>query len=748
MALRPEIRLADVPALGLAVAGLGGVALALFAGGVVGLPLTVGVSVAAVLCLLFASSRRLAALMVYVVFAVVVGQRGSSELARTERASLLTFSNDTAIVVCRGTVVWYDEPMASGRSVNFWLADVQLRSDSQSVDLRTLRVRLSVPITAAATVNIGDVVAGFVRVESLNAPVSSFSDLCWSLRERLGARARLADEQSLVVVEGGWSARRALHDARSGLLGTFDRHLRPDARAVAGALLLGERNAFSAEFRDDLQVTGLAHLFALSGLNTGLLVSLCWLLLSWLRVPQRTRYILLLCLLAIYAALGLGVPSLIRSSIMAGMMITARLLHRQAHPLNLLLFAAGVELMVWPLHVLDAGFHLSYLSLAGILMSYTVLKQPLQDLLRTPRRGFGAHTTEILSATVGAQIATAPIAALLFGRVPGVAIVTNLVAIPLFSFLLVLVLLLLAFDPISLSVASAIGRTVEGLVGIFIAVTGWTATLIGASFVVPQQLWSATVALLLQLAAVAVAAAGRIRLAMMLVLLGLNITLWSPRLSERSAAEVAQIGSESSGLLLVRVGDCNGVIGCGSEWSESQSASALRSEFARQHLSRSDFLIIPSRAATMIGGAPTVIQLAQPELAIDVSAPRLTLTSARLDAVLHEQGVPLHRAIPGERWQIGAVLLEVQNLRSAGDAWEISLMAPDSTSVIVTNLSAAMERLSPASADSSVGTIVIAWPIKDAQGTRWVQTGKGWKQVLSGGMRAAEMWAIPTDRYV
>ncbi|MBK8130360.1 MAG: hypothetical protein IPK53_16150 [bacterium] len=135
MALRPEIRLADVPALGLAVAGLGGVALALFAGGVVGLPLTVGVSVAAVLCLLFASSRRLAALMVYVVFAVVVGQRGSSELARTERASLLTFSNDTAIVVCRGTVVWYDEPMASGRSVNFWLADVQLRSDSQSVDL-------------------------------------------------------------------------------------------------------------------------------------------------------------------------------------------------------------------------------------------------------------------------------------------------------------------------------------------------------------------------------------------------------------------------------------------------------------------------------------------------------------------------------------------------------------------------------------------------------------------------------------
>lgn len=53
---------------------------------------------------------------------------------------------------------------------------------------------------------------------------------------------------------------------------------------------------------------------------------------------------------------------------------------------------------------------------------------------------------------------------------------------PLFSFLLVLVLLLLAFDPISLSVASAIGRTVEGLVGIFIAVTGWTATLIGAKF--------------------------------------------------------------------------------------------------------------------------------------------------------------------------------------------------------------------------------------------------------------------------
>lgn len=150
-----------------------------FAGGVVGLPLTVGVSVAAVLCLLF-NSRRLAALMVYVVFAVVVGQRGSSELARTERASLLTFSNDTAIVVCRGTVVWMRiEPWhLAVQSISEYLLDVQLRSDSQSVDLGTLSARCSVPITAAATVNIGDVVAGFIHVESLNAPVSSFSDLC------------------------------------------------------------------------------------------------------------------------------------------------------------------------------------------------------------------------------------------------------------------------------------------------------------------------------------------------------------------------------------------------------------------------------------------------------------------------------------------------------------------------------------------------------------------------------------------
>lgn len=157
-----------------------------------------------------------------------------------------------------------------------------------------------------------------------------------------------------------------------------------------------------------------------------------------------------------------------------------------------------------------------------------------------------------------------------------------------------------------------------------------------------------------------------------------------PRLSERSAAEVAQIGSEWSRIFLVRVGDCNGVIGCGSEWSESQSASALRSEFARQHLSRSDFLIIPSRATTMIGGAPTVIKLAQPELAIDVSAPRLTLAS-RLDAVLRRAGVRCTTPPPVSVQQV-AVLLEVQNISSAGDAWEMSLKAPDSTWVIVTNL--------------------------------------------------------------
>ncbi len=675
---RRELSLSDVPALGFAVASFSGAAasLVLSLSSEIALTISLAGFVVALAALLLLKQRRHTAIFVYSAVAAITLLRGNATIARDEREQLVKFDPDTAIVSCRGVVVWRDEARQSILSDRLWLEEVKLSLPDTIIECRRLRVRLNIPLADATKVRIGDVVACNVRLESMHKiQEHSVRELCWSLREQIVADARLKDSESLVVVPGDWSLNAAIYDARSRVLDVFERYLRPDARAVAGALLLGSREAFSAQFRKELQLTGLAHLFALSGLNTGLLISLLWLLLAWLRVPGRIRYLLLLLLLIGYTALGLGVPSLFRSALMAGLIVIARLLARPSHPVNLLLFAAGVELLIWPLHILDAGFILSYLSMAGILTAYLALQQPLQDLLKAGTQSLRRRTADTMSSTIGAQLATAPTAALLFGRVPGLAIIVNVIAIPLFSLLVVLILWMMVLDPFSTAAASIVGRSIEGLVGLFAWLTSSSAAVIGASLVSYTPLWASVAAITIQLLAIVVSLQGRIRVALISTLVAINLLIWPGLLVTPDAARVVTIRGKSGQVVFARVGEISAVIGCGAEWTSSQTVGILQSLMAQDGLQRVDFLVVNSRKIDQIGGAPDIIQAIKPEIALDLSSYRDTRASELLDAAIELSNASYVQGTVGATWRHNQSQLQIESRRDVetGSEWSIVL---------------------------------------------------------------------------
>jgi len=745
MAISQEIRLADVPALGVALAGFGGAALALFVGDAVWLNgfMIAGAGLVALLCLFFAANRKIAVLGVFVAFALLIGLRGSNQIARDERAAMVGMADDTSRVDLLGAVAWIESGNSSSAVANLWIEDVRLARDEEAIQLTHLRIRLAVPLRDAIGISIGDVIACNARLSADAVSPGTLHELSWSLEHQLAGRAKLADPGSLVVVQGEESLRRIIFDIRANLLAILEQQLKPDARAVAGALLLGERSTFSPEFKSELQITGLAHLFALSGLNTGLLVSLFWLGFSWLRVPRRLRYVLLLLLLVVYAALGLGAPSLIRSSIMAGMVILGRLLHRQAHPVNLLLLAAGIELAIWPLHVLDLGFHLSYLSLAGILAAYSTLKQPLQDLLRTPSRSFRAHLVEILGSTVGAQIATAPVVALTFGRVSGLAILANIVAIPLFSVLLVLVVVLLLLDPLSYEIAAICGRSIEGLVALFAQLTSISSSLIGASLRLPLVWYAAVIVMLAQLTAIIAALRGRQLTALALVLIGLNVAIWSPMLENQPLAECVAMDNSDSASLFVRVGECSAVIGCSPDFRQERTANQLEREMERSRLQKTDFLLLPSLAADEIGGAAAVVPAARPTIALRFDEVRHTQTFALLEAACLERGTTIEKPEVGQRWRTGscdAILSKFAAARDVAD-WEFRIEIQDECSVVLSSQSYPEDSTARVHVDGS--ELYVYDSSTGIRGARWKFEANRWQRIESSGQRAARLWSIP-----
>ncbi len=280
MQLRQGLRTTDLPAAGFAISALVGTLLALIVPLCEWTVLLVSVCLvaASATAIFFANARWVGALLAYGGISAIVCFQAEAQIGRSDRALLARLDPDTAIVACRGVVVLKDEAKGAARSDKLWLRDVRIELADTILQSDQLRLRLTVPMASGVGIEIGDVVACAVRIESAHhRHERSTRELMWSLRERHWADARLTDPNSLVVVDGNGGLRGNIAAIRNAILDIFSVRLSPDASAVAGALLLGSRETFSSEFRADLQTTGLAHLFALSGLNTGLLVSLCWL---------------------------------------------------------------------------------------------------------------------------------------------------------------------------------------------------------------------------------------------------------------------------------------------------------------------------------------------------------------------------------------------------------------------------------------------------------------------------------------
>ena len=222
---------------------------------------------------------------------------------------------------------------------------------------------------------------------------------------------------------------------RAKLLATVDTAMMaPESRAVLAAVALGDRSGIDKQLRSQYATAGAAHVLALSGMHLAVIYMMLRLLLPVLR-RRLLGELLLLAMVWVYVLLAGMSPSLLRSATMLTIYATLRVAHRGGKEVNVLSFAAVVLLLADPLMVYDVGFQLSFLSVWGI-----VVLLPLFERLVPARLSPGGRVGRWLSSTVllpiAAQVATAPLVAYCFGRLPVYFLLTNLVAAPMMSVVL------------------------------------------------------------------------------------------------------------------------------------------------------------------------------------------------------------------------------------------------------------------------------------------------------------------------
>jgi len=211
--------------------------------------------------------------------------------------------------------------------------------------------------------------------------------------------------------------------------------------AVVGhvqSLLLGLRGGVSNEQRQFLSSSGIAHLFAISGLHFGLLAMLLYLISKRLYTrsqrltlwcpPQRILPVLLIFPLAAYLLLTGNAWATRRAFLMGSLLALLFARDRRTQPFALLATVALVLLLFQPLALFQPGFQLSFAGVAGILAWLPCWHRPLTGLPRPIR-----WSLTLILTTAAATMATAPATIWYFHQFAPAGLLTNLVAIPLIA---------------------------------------------------------------------------------------------------------------------------------------------------------------------------------------------------------------------------------------------------------------------------------------------------------------------------
>jgi competence protein ComEC len=210
-------------------------------------------------------------------------------------------------------------------------------------------------------------------------------------------------------------ARASLRQACAGLPG--------DERGLLPSLVEGDTSAVPARLRDDMRVTGLSHLEAVSGENLGIVLGVALAAMRGVGLRRRARVIGAAAAVTGFVVLARPSPSVQRAAVMSGVMLLAVFTGRRTAARSSLAVAVAGLAVLDPFLVRSVGFVLSVVATAGIVVLAPSWTKRLERRLPRP-------LAVAVAVSAAAQLACTPVLILAFGQLTPYAVPANLVAGP------------------------------------------------------------------------------------------------------------------------------------------------------------------------------------------------------------------------------------------------------------------------------------------------------------------------------
>lgn len=205
-----------------------------------------------------------------------------------------------------------------------------------------------------------------------------------------------------------------------------------DSRALAYALITGDKYFLDKKVYDDIAISGIAHVFAVSGLHIAILGGAVYYLLNLLRAGRKAKIIITSLILVIYAYICGFPPSINRAVLMCVIVMYGRMSGRRNDLLSAISLSALILLLINPINLFDLSFIMSYGAVFGIILLYKPMDRIMQDLPSKVR--------PLVISSLSTNIMLFPVITGYFHRLSLYFLIANLIVLPVIAFLYIMLL--------------------------------------------------------------------------------------------------------------------------------------------------------------------------------------------------------------------------------------------------------------------------------------------------------------------
>jgi competence protein ComEC len=257
----------------------------------------------------------------------------------------------------------------------------------------------------------------------------------------LKAEKAVSEARETNRLRGQPSYQKLLLPLKETLRARIYQNFSPPHSLLISALLLGDKKRISSAWKEKLNIAGVRHIVAISGMHIIILSSLLVWLLVFCGFSRTRAFPLVFFLIWFFILLTGAQTSSLRAGAMASIFLFGEKLGRAQSALRALALVAALMLFFNPLYLRDnIGFQLSFSATLGLILFLGFFK----NLLDRKKALKKLNLSYLISITLAAQLMVFPLLLYHFSRFSLASFFSNLFIVPLLPFVMGLGFIFLA----------------------------------------------------------------------------------------------------------------------------------------------------------------------------------------------------------------------------------------------------------------------------------------------------------------